>query len=58
MTKRKMTRAQAVEKLRTTRQLSTDLLAPLGISFESWLQVPAAAMPAIIEKILAREGVT
>jgi len=32
-----MTRAQAIAKLVETRELSTDLLDPLGISFEAWL---------------------
>lgn len=33
-----MTKEQAIARLIVTRELSTDLLEPLGISFEQWLQ--------------------
>lgn len=33
-----MTKEQAIKKLTETRILSTDLLEPLGISFEKFLQ--------------------
>ena len=33
-----MTKEQAIQKLTSTRILSTDLLEPLGISFETFLK--------------------
>jgi len=51
MPKKQMTREDAIAKLRATRQLSTDMLAPLGISFESFLRYDAT--PAVIDKMLA-----
>lgn len=36
--RKKLTRDQALEKLKQTKELSTDLLKPLGIPFEFFLQ--------------------
>lgn len=36
--RQKLTKAQAIAKLTETRSLSTDLLEPLGLPFESFLQ--------------------
>ena len=33
-----MTRSEAIAQLTRTRSLSTDLLGPLGISMDHWLQ--------------------
>lgn len=56
--KTKMTRDQAIAKLRETRELSTALLAPLGIPFEFFLrfaQVPSGPQTeAVIDKLIAR----
>ena len=49
--KRKLTREQAIKKLKTTGKLSTDLLEPLGISFESFL---ALAQRSDSDKIEAK----
>lgn len=35
---KKLTKEQAIVKLTETRSLSTDLLEPLRLSFESWLR--------------------
>ena len=51
----KMTKTDAMKKLVETRELSTDLLEPLGIRFESFLklaQLPKAEADAVIEKIV------
>ncbi len=53
MRKHKMTREQAIERLKETRELTTDLLEPLGISFESFLRLAQHPDPqAIIEKFI------
>lgn len=53
-----MTRTQALTKLRETRELSTDLLKPLGISFETWLAAAGKYSPEawakVVDKILER----
>lgn len=33
-----MTRTEAIARLRETKELTTGLLEPLGISFDAWLQ--------------------
>lgn len=35
---KKLTKEQAVKKLKETKNLTTGLLQPLNISFESWLK--------------------
>lgn len=57
--KRKLTKEQAIVKLRETKELSTDLLEPLGISFESFLrfaQLSDARANAIVDKLIASYG--
>jgi hypothetical protein len=52
-----MTRQQAIQKLKSTRQLSTGMLAPLGISFESFLQfaqLPDAKCKELVEKLIVK----
>lgn len=51
-----MTRAQALAKLRETCELSTGMLEPLGIGFESWLtycQLPDEHAKRLISKFIA-----
>lgn len=52
MARRKMTKEQAIAKLTETRSLSTDLLEPLGLSFESWLRF-AQQPKETCEKVVA-----
>ena len=50
-----MTRTQALKKLNETRQLSTKMLKPLGISFEAFLrfaQLPDARADAIMAQLI------
>lgn len=52
-----MTRKEAIRELVKTRSLSTNLLAPLGISFESFLtlaQIPTEKANLIVEKFIAK----
>lgn len=49
-----MTKSEAIAKLKATGQLSTDMLAPLGIPFESFLrlaQLPKSRADEIVEKL-------
>ena len=41
--KKPMTKQQAIEQLRASRQLTTNLLKPLNISFESFLRLAQMA---------------
>ncbi len=50
-----MTKVQAVNKLKTTKQLSTEMLRPLGITFEHFLrlaQLPKEKAEIIIDKMI------
>tara|TARA_B100000131_G_scaffold297778_1_gene316834 strand:- start:96 stop:308 length:213 start_codon:yes stop_codon:yes gene_type:complete len=50
-----MTFAQALNALKETRTLSTNLLAPLGISFENFLrfaQVSSDRQEALLDKLI------
>lgn len=50
-----MNRAEALAELKATRTLSTKLLAPLGISLESFLrlaQMPAAAVRTTTDQLI------
>ena len=49
-----MTRQQAITKLIETRTISTDLLKPLSISFESFLKFAQIKNKAIAEHTLDR----
>ena len=49
---KKLTKEQAIAKLTETRSLSTDLLEPLGLSFESWLAF-AQKPKEVCEKVVA-----
>jgi len=54
---RKWSRKKAIRELVRTRQLSTAMLAPLGISFESFLrfaQLPKERADEITEKLIAK----
>ena len=51
-TRKKMTKAEAIEKLIETRKLSTAMLEPLGFSFESFLKLSQLHEPAR-EKVVA-----
>jgi hypothetical protein len=57
MSKRnKLTKAEAVQKLTKTRSLSTDLLEPLGLPFESWLrfaQAPEEVRTTVVNDLIA-----
>lgn len=49
-----MTRAQAIEKLITTRDLTTAMLEPLGIEFDTWLQwCQRSDAEEILDKLVA-----
>ena len=55
--KKKLTKQQAIAKLQNTRQLSTDLLQPLNISFELFLrfaQLSKKQEQDIIEKLIKK----
>lgn len=50
-----MTRAEAIAQLEETGELSTGLLEPLGIPFETWLrfaQQPPAEVKEITRKLI------
>lgn len=48
-----MTKQQAITKLITTRELTTDLLKPLGIAFESFLMLAQRSdADVIVEKLV------
>ena len=51
-----MTRKQAIAELKRTKQISTGMLKPLGLSFEWFLryaQLPKEQAEAILEKVIA-----
>lgn len=53
----KMTRADALARLKATRQLSTEMLDPLGIRFESFLrfsQLSDASAADIVTKLILK----
>jgi hypothetical protein len=55
--RKKLTRDQALAKLKETRELSTGLLEPLGISFEAWLrfaQLPSERCAEITEQLITK----
>jgi hypothetical protein len=55
MNNRKMTTEQAIKALKETRQLSTAMLEPLGISYESFLrfsQLPDKKADEIISGLI------
>lgn len=59
MARRKLTREQAIIKLRETRTLSTDLLEPLGIKLDSFLrlaQLPKERADETVAKLIASFG--
>lgn len=50
-----MTKNEAIQKLTETRELSTDLLEPLGIQFETFLrfgQLPKQRCDALIGMLI------
>ena len=55
-----MTKSQALNQLRETRQISTGMLPSLGISFDSWLRYvqldDATASKAVDVAITMLEG--
>ena len=54
-----MTRSEALMRLRDTRELSTGMLRPLGISFEAFLrygQVSAETREKAVDALLAAMG--
>jgi len=59
MTKTKMTRAVAIKSLKETKEISSGVIAALGMSMDQWLrycQVDAQTQKRVVEAILAREA--
>ena len=57
MRKRKLTRDQAIAKLVETRELTTNLLEPLNIAFETWLrfaQLPTERCNELTEQLITK----
>lgn len=52
-----MTYAQALARLKKTKEIRTDMLEPLGLSFEWFLryaQLPEEAAEKVIPKVIAK----
>jgi hypothetical protein len=53
-----MSKQKALNKLKETRVLSTDIIEPLDVPFEHWLsfaQFPPDRIQPAIDKLIARE---
>ena len=53
-----MTKQKALNKLKETRVLSTDIIEPLDVLFESWLRfvkLQPARRQSAIDKLITRE---